>query len=156
MQEFLGAIALGPQAAAWYALQFLLMILAALVAGRSPWRRAASLPLVLALLLLPCVAPLPPLHRALLACLGMLGTLKAMQLGFEARWQSQHAVWHGLAPFDVSTARRAAPAFDLRLFAFVCLHAALLAACVFALLRLPATPDPAWLALRLLLGAGML
>lgn len=155
MQEFLRAIALGPQAAAWFALQLLLMLLGALVAGPSPLRRAASLLPMLGVLLLPILAPLPSLPRALLACMGLLSMLKLLQLDYEPRWQAHHRVWHGLAPFDVSSARPAPPAFDGRLFALVLLHAALVLALVAALLHLPDREAPTQSVLRLLLGTAL-
>jgi hypothetical protein len=155
MQELLRALALGPQTLAWFGLQLLLMILGALVAGGTPLRRAASLPLMLGCLLLPIVAPLAPVPRALLAVLGLLGLLKMSQLDYEPRWAAQHPVWHGLSPFDVSTARRAPPAFDVPVFGMVLLHAALLALVVAGLLHLPRHGSPLREPLRLLFGASL-
>src|SRR4249919_3093757 len=150
MKEIALALGLGPQAVAWFGLQLLLMMLASLVARPTPARRFASVPLMLACLLLPCIAPLPAIVRMILACMGLLAVLKTLQLDYEPRWARHHPVWHGLAPFDVSTARRAAPAFDARLFALVLGHAALLALVVVALLKLPPPIHPA---IRLFLGA---
>src|SRR5688572_380443 len=133
MQELFRAIGLGPQAAAWIGLQLLLMIVGALVAGGATWRRIASLPIVFACLLLPLVAPLPPFPRALLACLGLLAALKLLQLDFEPRWAAHHPVWHGLSPFDVSTARPASKPFDARLLGLVLVHGALLVLVILAL-----------------------
>src|SRR5688572_17647298 len=127
MTEISLALGLGPQVVAWFGLQLSLMILTALVAGPGGVRRFASVPLVLACMLLPLVAPLAPLPRLLLACMGLLAALKALQLDFEPRWAGHHPVWHGLSPFDVSTARRAPRNFDARLFALVLAYACLLA-----------------------------
>jgi hypothetical protein len=154
MQEFFRALALGPQAAAWFALQLLLMLLGAFVAAPSGARRAASLPFILACLLLPLFAPLPPLPKALLAVLGLLGLFKMLQLDFEPRWRAQHRAWHALMPFDVSTASRVPTAFDAPLFGLVVLHALLLAAIVALLLQLPPAL-PGRFAWRLLLGTGL-
>jgi hypothetical protein len=155
MSDFVQALGVGPQAAAWFALQLLLMIAGALSAGPAPARRGASVALMLSCLHLPSIAPLPPLSRALLACLGMLGLLKLLQLDFEPRWAGHHPLWHGLSPFDVSKARRVPPAVDARLLGGIALHAALLALVVLALLHLPV--QAGWLrsAWRLLLGAGL-
>src|SRR4249919_2574428 len=153
MTEIALALGLGPQAVAWFGLQLLLMILASLVARPTPARRLASVPLMLACMLLPCVAPLSPLLRMVLACMGLLAVLKTLQLAYEPRWARHHPVWHGLSPFDVSTARRAAPAFDARLFALMLGHAALLALAVAALVNLSAFASPIHPALRLFLGA---
>jgi hypothetical protein len=155
MLEFLRSLGPVAQIAAWFGALLLTMLLGALVAGPSPVRRLASLPFILAGLLLPLLGPSPPLLRVLLSMLGLLGTLKMLQLDFEPRWQRHHAAWHGMVPFDVSTARRVPPAFDLRLAAH-CLVSSLLAfAFAFALLRLPANGE--WLrsASRMLLGAAM-
>jgi len=157
MQQAL-ELAIGPpaQAAAWFALQLALMLAGSLLAGPGAARRAASLPPIFACLLLPVVAPLPPLSRALLACMGLLGMLKMLQLDFEPRWAAHHPVWHGLSPFDVSKAKRVPRAFDAILFARIALHAALLSVVLLALLRLPAMEGLPWRsAWRLLLGAGL-
>jgi len=153
MKEIALALGLGPQAVAWFGLQLLLMMLAALVARPTPARRFASVPLMLACILLPCVAPLSPFLRMILACMGLLAALKTLQLDYEPRWARHHPLWHGLSPFDVSTARRATPAFDARLFALVLAHAAVLALAVAGLLHLPAPAAPIEQAPRLLLGA---
>lgn len=153
MQEFMRSIGFVPQAAAWFGLQLALMLLGALLAGTASWRRVASLPFMLACMLLPLVAPLPALPRALLACMGLLGLLKMTQLDFEPRWTAHHPVWHGLSPFDVSTAKPAASRFDARLLASVLAYALLLAAVVAALVLLPPERSLARDALRLLLGA---
>src|SRR5436190_16512418 len=153
MKEFAQALGLGPQAVAWFGLQLLLMMIAALVARPTPARRFASVPLMLACMLLPCVAPLSAFLRMILACMGLLAVLKTLQLDYEPRWARHHPVWHGLSPFDVSTARPASPAFDGRLFALVLGHAALLALAVAGLLRLPVSDWPLEPALRMLLGA---
>jgi hypothetical protein len=155
MADFTQALGLGPQAAAWFALQLLLMMAGALLAGPAPARRYASLPLMLGCLLLPCVAPLPALARALLACMGLLGMLKMLQLCFEPRWAAHNAVWHGLSPFDVSTARHVPPAFDAAVFGGIAVHAALLALVVYGLLHLPPGPPLLREAWRLLLGVGL-
>jgi hypothetical protein len=141
------------QAAAWFALQIFLMIGGALLAGTGRARQVASFLPMLASLLLPLLAPLPPLSRALLACMGMLGLLKILQLDFEPRWAAHHPVWHGLSPFDVSTARPAPSRFDGRLLAMVLLHALLLALVVAALVQLPAPDSPLRMPWRLVLGA---
>jgi hypothetical protein len=153
MKEFALALGLGPQAVAWFGLQLLLMMLAALVARPSPARRFASVPLMLACMLLPCVAPLSAFLRMVLACMGLLAVLKTLQLAYEPRWARHHPVWHGLSPFDVSTARRAPPKFDARLFALVLGHAVLLALAVAALILLPVPASPIGASIRLLLGA---
>ena len=75
MEDLALALGLGPQAAAWFGLQLLVMILAALVAGPTPLRRIASVPLVLAGMLLPLLAPLAAFLRMLLACMGLLAAL---------------------------------------------------------------------------------
>ena len=153
MEVLTQALGPAPQAAAWFALQVGLMIAGALLAGPATGRRVASLAPLLACMLLPLLAPLPPLSRALLACMGMLGMLKILQLDFEPRWSAHHPVWHGLSPFDVSTARPAASRFDGRLFALLVVHALLLALVVAALVQLPAQ-DSTWRAAwRLVLGA---
>jgi hypothetical protein len=152
LTEALGAPA---QAAAWFGLLLASMALGALLAGPTSLRRLASAPALLACVLLPLAAPLPPLSRALLACLGMLGLLKMLQLDFDPRWAAHHPVWHGLSPFDVSKARRAATRFDARLFAMLVVHALLLAAVVAGLVWLPVEGLPLRAAWRLLLGAAL-
>ena len=144
------------QLAAWFGLLLALMVLGALVAGHSQLRRLASLPFVLACLFVPLFAPEPPLLRVLLSMLGLLGTLKMLQLDFEPRWQAHHPAWHGLVPFDVSNATRVPPAFDPRLLALVLVFALAVLACVHALLQSPA--DGRWTreAVRVVLGAAML
>jgi hypothetical protein len=62
------------------------MMLAALVARPTPARRFASVPLMLACMLLPCVAPLSAFLRMILACMGLLAMLKTLQLDYEPRW----------------------------------------------------------------------
>lgn len=153
MQEFMRSIGFVPQAAAWFGLQLALMMLGALLAGTRAWRRVASLPPMLACMLLPLLAPLPSLPRALLACMGLLGMLKMLQLDFEPRWAAHHPVWHGLSPFDVSTATPARSRFDAGLLAMLLLHALLLALVVVALVQLPAQASLARDAGRLLFGA---
>jgi hypothetical protein len=156
MLEFLRSLGPVAQIAAWFVLLLLTMLLGAFAAGPTPPRRLASVPFILAGLLLPLLAPSPPLLRVLLSMLGLLGTLKMLQLDFEPRWQAHHPAWHGLVPFDVSTARLVPPAFDLRLFALVMLFAALAFAFAFVLVLLPGTGEWARGALRMLLGAAML
>lgn len=155
MEEFAQSIGFGPRAAAWFGLQMLLMSIGALVAGPVRWRLVASFPLMLGCMLLPLLAPLPPLPRALLACMGVLGLLKMLQLDFEPRWAAHHPVWHGLSPFDVSTAKPAASRFDGRLLASLLLHALLLALVVVAVVQLPAESSLLRDAARLLLGAAL-
>jgi len=156
MLEFLRSLGPVAQIAAWFGMLLLVMLLGALAAGPTPARRIASLPFILAGLLLPLLAPSPPLLRVLLSMLGLLGTLKMLQLDFEPRWQEHHPAWHGLVPFDVSTARRVPPAFDLRGAALALGYSLLALVCAFALLRLPATGGWERSASRILLGAGML
>jgi hypothetical protein len=151
IQQLIGPV---PQAAAWFGMQLALMIVGALVARPTAIGRVALLLPMLACMVLPLLAPLPPLSRALLACLGMLAVLKLLQLGYEPRWAAHHPVWHGLSPFDVSTAKRTRSRFDARLLAMLVLHALLLAGAVVALVHLPAAHSPARDAWRLLLGAG--
>ena len=156
VQRALAMLGVGPASAAWFALQILLIVLGALLAGRSDARRYATLPFLLAVLLLPLVAPLPALPRTLLACLGLLGALKILQLDFEPRWQAQHPVWHALSPFDVSGARRVPRRLDAGALLLVLLHAFVLALVVAALLHLPpSVPGPVRGVLRLLLGAAL-
>ena len=97
IQQLIGPV---PQAAAWFGMQLALMIVGALVARPTTIGRAALLLPMLACMALPLVAPLPPLSRALLACLGMLAVLKLLQLGYEPRWAAHHPVWHGLSPSE--------------------------------------------------------
>jgi hypothetical protein len=151
LTEALGAPA---QALAWFGLLVASIGLGALLAGPSSPRQLASLPALLACLLLPLLAPLPPLSRALLACLGMLGLLKLLQLDFDPRWAAHHPLWHGLAPFDVSKARRVATRFDARLFGMLVMHSLLLVVVVAALVWLP-LELPLRATCRLLLGAAL-
>jgi hypothetical protein len=156
MLELLRSLGPAAQLAAWFSMLLLVMLLGAYTAGPTPLRRLASIPFLLACLLLPLVAPSPPLLRVLLSMLGLLGTLKMLQLDYEPRWQAHHPAWHGLVPFDVSTARRVPPAFDLRLFVEVLCFLALAASLVYALLCLPRNEGFGREAMRLGLGAAML
>jgi hypothetical protein len=155
MLEFLRSLGPVAQIAAWFGTLLLTMLLGALAAGPTRLRRLASVPFIVCGLLLPLLGPSPPLLRVLLSMLGLLGALKMLQLDFEPRWQRHHAAWHGLVPFDVSTARRVPPAFDLRLAAPMLAFSALAFACAFALLRLPANGEGVRYASRMLLGAAM-
>ncbi len=155
LPELARYLGLGTEAAAWFGLQLMLMIAGALLAGRSPARRLVSVPFMLACLLLPLVAPLQALPRALLACMGLLAMLKLLQLDFETRWDGHHPVWHALSPFDVSTTRRVPPALDVRASALIVLHAVLLAGVIRGLLNLPEQASALREAWRLLLGAAL-
>jgi hypothetical protein len=155
MLEFLRSLGPVAQIAAWFGTLLLTMLLGALAAGPTRSRRLASVPFIVCGLLLPLLGPSPPLLRVLLSMLGLLGALKMLQLDFEPRWQRHHAAWHGLVPFDVSTARRVTPAFDLRLAAAMLAFSALAFACAFALLRLPSNGEAVRYASRMLLGAAM-
>ena len=144
------------QVVAWFGLLLLLMILGALSAGQSRLRRLASLPFILACLFVPLYAPGPALLRVLLSMLGLLGTLKMLQLDFEPRWQAHHPAWHGLVPFDVSAATRVQPAFDWRLLAMLLAYALLVAGSLLVLLELPVGDRWTREAARVLSGATML
>ena len=143
------------QVAAWFGWMLALMIVGALVAGPTRWRKLASVPFIVACLLSPLAAPPPPLLQVLLSMLGLLGVLKMLQLDFEPRYLAHHPVWHGLVPFDVGTARHVPARFDGRRAASVLGYALLVLACAHALLRLPEERDWGLEGLRLLLGAAL-
>ena len=76
--------------------------------------RIGSACLLLLALLLPVVASIGPLPKALLACMGLLLSVKILQLDHAAAGSvmRRHPLWHALAPFDIESARAVRPGAD--------------------------------------------
>ena len=132
------------------------MLAAALLMGAGAYRKiAAALALVLALAFPYCV-PAPPALRALLACMGLLAMVKALQIATKpARWASQPRIWHALVPFDIDRTARVAPGLDWPLLIVLAAYALLAFAAGFELAHpLPLTAAN-WFWFRILMGCAL-
>ena len=124
----------------WCFAQLLLVMAAVQLMGQNRWRHAASILVLAAAWLLPLAAPAIPLMRALMAAVAILALVKVVQLAQQPesdRWAPLKRLWHGLAPFDVSSAQRVASSVDRGSVLAALLHAGLALLALTALAHLP-------------------
>ena len=141
---------------AWLTLQTLLVLAAVQVVGAARSRLAASAALSMTTLLLPLIAPVPALVRALMASLTLLAVLKVLQIARQAEgWSPRERTWHALMPFDVRNTQRVGRSFDRRLALTVALHATAALLALLVLFLLPRDDSLGAVLARWALGLGM-